>query len=227
MSSNVRNILIIVGIAAVVVLIGSTGFAVGQLLLTILSLLILAGLLYFGYTLYRQNKSPDPVAAAEAQARALRRGHPRGAGAAHVLVLGHLICDVPADVRHPGWMWLRDLPRLAGSPPVLLMATAPLLVRRATAALAAACALLVVVPAVASAAPPANDSATTPTEISTSNLSRHPRRGVDAPTGASIFGVDTTEATPAPDDPVLKNDNESVELQRDPDAGHRHASSTG
>ena len=57
MSSNVRNILIIVGIALVVVLIGSTGFAVGQLLLTILSLLILAGLLYFGYTLYRQNKS--------------------------------------------------------------------------------------------------------------------------------------------------------------------------
>ena len=57
MSSNVRNIRIIVGIALVVVAIGSTGFAVGQLLLTILSLLILAGLLYFGYTLYRDNKS--------------------------------------------------------------------------------------------------------------------------------------------------------------------------
>jgi hypothetical protein len=53
----VRNILVIVAAAAVIVLLGSSGFAVGGLLITILSLLILAGFLYFGYTLYRENRS--------------------------------------------------------------------------------------------------------------------------------------------------------------------------
>ena len=99
------------------------------------------------------------------------------------------------------------------------MATAPLLVRRATAALAAACALLVVVPAVASAAPPINDSATTPLDISTTNLLGIRVAARDAQTGALIFGVDMADATPAPDDPVLKNDNDQSNCNPIPTQG--------
>ncbi len=89
------------------------------------------------------------------------------------------------------------------------MATAPLLVRRATAVLAAACAVLVALPAVASAAPPTNDSAATPTDISTgNNLTGIRVAATDVARGSQIFGIDMTEATAAPDDPMLKNDND-------------------
>ena len=164
MSSNVRNILIVVGIALVVALIGGTGFEVGQLLLTILSLLILAGLLYFGYTLYRENRS---------QIQWLPQKHKLalyGGGRVAVLVLltswfwATTFAHVAADVRCPGGIRLRDLPRLAGSPPVLLMATAP-----CSCAARRRCSLQ---PAPssspsppASAAPPINDSVTTPRDI--------------------------------------------------------------
>lgn len=90
------------------------------------------------------------------------------------------------------------------------MATAPLLVRRATAVLAAACALLVALPAVASAAPPINDSATTPRDISTANNLTGVRVAArDAVDGSLIVGVDTTEATQSPEDPVLESLNET------------------
>ena len=100
------------------------------------------------------------------------------------------------------------------------MATAPLLVRRATAALAAACALLVVVPAVASAAPPINDSATTPSDISTtraSSASASPapmtqRAGGDLRRGHG-------RRHPAPEDPILKNDNDQSSCNTVPTQG--------
>jgi hypothetical protein len=56
-SPLVRNILIVVAAAAVITALGSTGSNAGRLVLSILSLLILAGLLYFGYTLYRDNRT--------------------------------------------------------------------------------------------------------------------------------------------------------------------------
>jgi hypothetical protein len=89
------------------------------------------------------------------------------------------------------------------------MATAPLLVRRATAVLAAACAVLVALPAVASAAPPINDSAATPADISTgNNLTGIRVAATDVARGAPIVGVDMSDATPSPDDPVLQNPND-------------------
>ena len=57
MSTTVRNILIVVAAAAVITALGTAGSGVANLLIFVLSLLILAGLLYFGYTLYRQNRS--------------------------------------------------------------------------------------------------------------------------------------------------------------------------
>jgi hypothetical protein len=56
-SPTVRNVLIIVAAAAVLFALGSLGSSAASLMLAILSLLILAGLLYFGYTLYRDNRS--------------------------------------------------------------------------------------------------------------------------------------------------------------------------
>ena len=57
MSPTVRNILTIVAAAAVITALGSGGFGAANLVLGILSLLILVGLLYFGYTLYRENRT--------------------------------------------------------------------------------------------------------------------------------------------------------------------------
>jgi hypothetical protein len=56
-SSTVRNVLIIVAAAAVLFALGTVGSNAASLMLTILSLLILAGLLYFGYSMYRDNRS--------------------------------------------------------------------------------------------------------------------------------------------------------------------------
>lgn len=56
MSPVVRNVLIVVGIAAVISL-SSTASAGAVVLRSLLGFLILAGMLYFGYVLWRENRS--------------------------------------------------------------------------------------------------------------------------------------------------------------------------
>jgi len=53
---TIRNVAIIVGIAIVVTLLGSTGSATISYLVWAMNILILAAILYFGYTLWRSNR---------------------------------------------------------------------------------------------------------------------------------------------------------------------------